>query len=238
MMVSIKPRWGPVPARAFWGNPRRRAGVRAGMGLTPGYTPAQQAMADAFAAQFGAAPAVYQAPAVIPTPACVQDTQPGGAAFSDACQAELQRVQQANLAAHTGANYTVDLSNCNSNWAENDARYASFGLPRPPNTCNEDTFGLTLPGTTGGTNALIPDAAALLGPAAAANAAAAAANIVASGGTPAASAPASVPQSSTPAAGGSLSSGAGGSASGSSSILPWALGAAAVLALVFAVANR
>src|ERR1700676_3410059 len=39
------------------------------------------------------APAVYQAPTPVAVPACTLDTRPGGAAFSDACIAQLLAAQ-------------------------------------------------------------------------------------------------------------------------------------------------
>jgi hypothetical protein len=108
----------------------RRAGF-AGLGLTPGYTPAQQAMADAFASQGGSAPAaVYQAPAVIPPPACSQDTQPGGAAFSAACIAQLLATEQQNMQLANNANFAVDYQNC-----------VAQGIS--PAECGAHTYGLT-----------------------------------------------------------------------------------------------
>jgi hypothetical protein len=113
---------------------------------------------------YSGAPAVYQAPTPVAVPACTQDTRPGGAAFSDACIAQLLAAQQQNMAAGTAANYSVDRANCENAWVENDARYASMGLARPPNDCGQRTYGLTLPGTSGGTNILTPNAQQILDP--------------------------------------------------------------------------
>ena len=109
----------------------RRAGF-AGLGLTPGYTPAQQAMADAYAAQFGGPTpaAVYQAPAPVGVPACSQDTRPGGAAFSDACIAQLLAAQQQNMQLANNANFKVDYANC-------------VGQGIAPADCASRTYGLT-----------------------------------------------------------------------------------------------
>ncbi len=114
----------------------RRAGF-AGLGLTPGYTPAQQAMADAFAAQFGGGvgpavgPAVYQSLTnTVPVPACTLDTRPGGAAFSDACIAQLLAAQQQNMQLANNANFKVDYANC-------------VGQGIPPADCAARTYGLT-----------------------------------------------------------------------------------------------
>jgi hypothetical protein len=113
--------------------PRSPRRWKFGVGDTPGYTPAQQAMADAFKAQFGggsSGPAVFQAPTVIPPPACSSDTQPGGAAFSSACIAELLAYQQQNMQSLNNANYAVDLENCLSTYPQ-------------PTDCYQRTFGLT-----------------------------------------------------------------------------------------------
>jgi hypothetical protein len=109
----------------------RRAGF-AGLGLTPGYTPAQQAMADAYAAQFGGGPtpAVYQAPASVAVPDCTKDTQPGGAAFSSACIAQLLAAQQKNMQLANNANFVVDYTNC-------------VGQGIAPADCASRTYGLT-----------------------------------------------------------------------------------------------
>lgn len=121
------------------------------MGLTPGYTPAQQAMADAFRSTFGGgnAPAVFQAPTVIPTPACAFSSD-AATADSEACQRLVRAANDQNIANNTAANYDVFLQNCLNT------------VPQPPD-CYQRTFGLTLPGTTGGTAVDIPNAAALLG---------------------------------------------------------------------------
>jgi hypothetical protein len=108
----------------------RRAGF-AGLGLTPGYTPEQQAMADAFRAQYGGAPAtVYQAPTPVAVPACSQDTRPGGAAFSAACIAQLLAAQQQNMQLANNANFQIDYANC-------------VGQGIAPADCASRTYGLT-----------------------------------------------------------------------------------------------
>ncbi len=140
----------------------RRAGF-AGLGLTPGYSPTQQAMADAFAAEFGGGGATYQAPTLLATPACALSPD-ATTADSAACQQQLFATNLQNIAAGSAANYSVDRTNCETDWAANDARYASLGLPRPPNTCAQETFGLTLPNSTGGSNILIPNAQSIFAP--------------------------------------------------------------------------
>jgi hypothetical protein len=128
---------------------RRRDHTLRGLGLTPGYTPAQQAMADAYAASMGGgggAPATYVAPSTIALPACTQDTRPGGAAFSSACINLLLANQSANMGQANLSNYDVDLANCLNTF------------PQPTN-CYERTFGLTpVGGYTGGVNILTPNA--------------------------------------------------------------------------------
>ena len=156
---------------------------RFGIGDTPGYTPAQQAMADAFRTQYGGAPAVFVQPAVIPTPACASDTQPGGSAFSDVCQQLIQAAEQANITARTNANYNVDLQNCLSQFPQ-------------PTDCYQRTFGLTLPGTTGGATGDLANAPQLLGDPAAQALAAEAAHTPAIPPNPI---PPTTPQTKTPA---------------------------------------
>lgn len=78
----------------------------------------------------GAAPAVYQAPSAVAVPACSQDTRPGGAAFSDACIAQVLAAQQTRFQLANNANYSVDLTNCLNTF------------PQPPD-CYSRTFGLT-----------------------------------------------------------------------------------------------
>jgi hypothetical protein len=78
----------------------------------------------------GAGPAVFVAPTTVPVPACSQDTQPGGAAFSDACIAQVLAAQQQNMQLRNNANYNVDLQNCLNTY------------PQPPD-CYSRTFGLT-----------------------------------------------------------------------------------------------
>ena len=110
------------------------------------------------------APPTYVPPVQVAVPACIQDTRPGGAAFTQECQQQLMAAQQQNMAAGSAANYDVDRANCETAWAANDARYAALGLPRPPNDCALRTFGLTLPGSSGGTNILIPSAQSIFDP--------------------------------------------------------------------------
>lgn len=91
-------------------------------------------------------PAVYQAPTLIPTPACISGPQP----YSAECQAQLMAAQQTNLAASSSANRAVDEANCNRDWEMNAARFRELGMAVPPNDCAYRGYGLTLPGTTGG----------------------------------------------------------------------------------------
>jgi hypothetical protein len=108
-------------------------------------------------------PPVFQAPTIVPPPACSQDTEPGGEAFSAACIAQVLAAQQANMAAQNNANYQFDVATCRSNLAENNAQRASLGMPALPDTCAENTYGLTPMGSTGGVSEMTPDAAAILG---------------------------------------------------------------------------
>lgn len=101
------------------------------------------------AATASGGPAVYQAPTAVPVPACASDTQPGGAAFSASCIAQVLAAQQQNMNLNNAANYAVDITNCNNDWAENNAAYTADGIVGPPNTCANDQFGLT-PTQTGG----------------------------------------------------------------------------------------
>lgn len=228
--------------------PPPRMSRRNGIGLTPGYTAAQQAMADAYRSQSGGGGAVYQAPTVVANPACLQDTSPGGSAFSQECQDQLIATNLQNIANNTAANYNVDVANCQSAWAENDARYASMGLPRPSNDCAQRTFGLTLPNSSGGTSVDLTNAATLLGDQAAKDAAA---RTLAAEGvpTPSPAAPQQTPKATPPQTGGTTaaSTNAGGSSSSSSStsgaavstpVNPawyWIAGLAAVALIISAV---
>jgi hypothetical protein len=101
-----------------------------GMGLTPGYTPAQQAMADAYKAQFGGGGgAAYVAPAAVANPSCLQDAGPGGTAFSDTCQALLHQAQQTRMQLANNANFQVDYTNCvNQGIAPADCASRTYGL--------------------------------------------------------------------------------------------------------------
>lgn len=178
-----------------------------------------------------AGPAVYQAPQVIPPPACTQDTQPGGAAFSSGCIAQLLATQQQNLAAGTAANYNVDLQNCLNTF------------PQPPD-CYQRTFGLTLPGTTGGASGDIANAAALLGdPAAAALAAEGAHNPPTP--TPQPQAPTPTPQTQSPSTGGGTtqqpSGGVTTGGGGTTNPIPtwyWIAGLAAAGLLIFVAVQK
>lgn len=105
--------------------PYVRGGFR-GLGLTPGYTPVQQAMADAFKSQFGAPAAAYVAPPTVATPACAF----GPTADTSECQALVQTAQQTRMQFANDANYTVDLANC-------------LGTFPQPTNCYSRTFGLT-----------------------------------------------------------------------------------------------
>jgi hypothetical protein len=83
-----------------------------------------------FASGGGGGPAVFQTPATVPVPACSQDTQPGGAAFSSACIAQVLAAQQQNMQLANNANYQVDLTNCLNQFPQ-------------PTDCYQRTFGLT-----------------------------------------------------------------------------------------------
>jgi hypothetical protein len=113
--------------------PRSPRRWRFGLGVDPGinnttmWTPTG---GYNFNAGGSSGPAVFQAPTVIPPPACSSDTEPGGSAFSSACIAELQAYQQQNMQALNNANYAVDLQNCLNTF------------PQPTN-CYQRTFGLT-----------------------------------------------------------------------------------------------
>lgn len=124
----------------------RRVSIGADPGVNPTtiWTPSTGFLSTPGDITSGAPPAAgYVAPTLSPPPACSQDTQPGGAAFSQACIAQVLANQQNNMQLLNNANYAVDISSCNANWAENDAAYANLGLTRPPNTCASRTFGLT-----------------------------------------------------------------------------------------------
>ena len=62
---------------------------------------------------------------------------------------QIAAAQQQNFNLDNSANYNVDITNCNNNWAENNAAYTADGIVGPPNTCANDQFGLT-PTVTGG----------------------------------------------------------------------------------------
>ena len=79
------------------------------------------------------APATYVAPTLIATPACASG--PASSADSAECQAQIAAAQQQNFNLDNSANYNVDITNCNNNWAENDAAYTADGIVGPPNTC-------------------------------------------------------------------------------------------------------
>ena len=161
MQVQLRPsaqRFHPLMRPMY-----RRAGF-AGLGADPGVNSTTIWTPSGGWVGSGGPAAVFQAPANIPVPACASDTQPGGAAFSQACIDQVLAAQQQRMAGNTAANYAVDRSNCETAWAENDARYKSLGIQGPPNDCAQRTYGLTLPGTTGGTAADIPNAQALLDP--------------------------------------------------------------------------
>ncbi len=141
------------------------------------------------------------------------------------------------MAAHTAANYNVDLQNCLNTF------------PQPPD-CYERTFGLTLPNSTGGTNILTPNAGVLLGPDVAAAAAAKAAMDAAAAvaAKPAATtsptstpAPgAQTPQTTTQTSGGSGAP--GGSTSGASvpsdKTIYWILGGGTLAVILFFMVTR
>lgn len=99
---------------------------------------------------------VYQAPTHVPVPDCVQDTRPGGAAFSAECQAALAAAQQANMAADSAANRAVFVADCENAWAQNAAQYRALGMEVPPDDCQYRGYGLTQPGTTGSFTGYLP----------------------------------------------------------------------------------
>jgi hypothetical protein len=114
------PRFHPLmrPRRGFAG-----LGADPGVNVTTIWTPQS--------GWGGGAPAVYQAPAnTVPVPACTLDTRPGGAAFSDACIAQLLAAQQQNFQLDNNANFKVDYANC-----------VAQGLD--PGVCAGRTYGLT-----------------------------------------------------------------------------------------------
>ncbi len=78
----------------------------------------------------GSSPAVYQPYTPVAVPSCTLDTQPGGAAFSSACIAQLLAAQQQNMQLANNANFVVDYTNC-----------VNQGLS--PATCASRTYGLT-----------------------------------------------------------------------------------------------
>lgn len=107
------------------------------------------------------APAVYQAPNYVAAPACLQAN--GGAFVSQDCVNEGLKVQQQNMAAANAANYNVDLTNCENNYKTNAQRYTELGMPVPPDTCAQETFGLVpVGGYTGSNLNLVPDAVQLI----------------------------------------------------------------------------
>ena len=116
--------------------PYVRGGFR-GLGLDPSainpttiWTPSTGFLSTPGDITSGTSSATYQAPAVVPVPSCSLDTRPGGAAFSDACIAQVLAAQQQNMQLRNNANYAVDLQNCLNTF------------PQPPD-CYSRTFGLT-----------------------------------------------------------------------------------------------
>ncbi len=111
----------------------RRAGF-AGLGQDPSINPTTIWTPSGgfnFATPGGSGgPAVYQAPTSVAVPTCSQDTQPGGAAFSSACIAQVLAAQQQNMQLANNANFVVDYTNC-----------VSGG--NSPAVCASRTYGLT-----------------------------------------------------------------------------------------------
>jgi hypothetical protein len=103
-----------------------------------------------------AAPATYVAPNLVATPACASG--PASSADSAACQQQIAAAQNQNFALSNQANYNVDLANCQSAWTENAAAYTADGITPPPNTCAQNTYGLTILGTGDSTDELAPNA--------------------------------------------------------------------------------
>lgn len=129
--------------------PTWRKIARSGLGADPGVN--VTTMWTPSGGYVGSTPAaVYQAPAHVPVPACIQDTRPGGAAFSGECQAQLRAANDANIAADAGANRAVFVQNCNRDWQANAERYRQLGMAVPPNDCDYRGYGLTPAGSTGG----------------------------------------------------------------------------------------
>ena len=126
MELALRPpvmRFHPLmkPRRGFAG-----MGADPGVNVTTMWTPT-----GGFVGSGGGAPAaVYQTPAVIPNPSCLQDTGPGGTAFSDACQQQLHAVQQQRFQLANNANFQVDYANC-------------VGQGLDPSVCASRTYGLT-----------------------------------------------------------------------------------------------
>jgi hypothetical protein len=104
----------------------------AGLGADPGVNPTTiwTPSGGWIGSGSGGGAAVYQAPTSVAVPTCTQDTRPGGAAFSDACIAQLLAAQQQNMQLANNANFKVDYSNC-----------VAQGLD--PSVCASRTYGLT-----------------------------------------------------------------------------------------------
>jgi hypothetical protein len=125
MELQLRP-----PVYRFHPLMRPRRGF-AGLGADPGinkttmWTPS-----GGFVGSGGGAPAaVYQAPAVVPNPACSNDPNPY-VSSSPACVDQLQKVQQQRFQLANNANFQVDYTNC-------------VGQGLDPATCAARTYGLT-----------------------------------------------------------------------------------------------
>ncbi len=154
------------PARARFHPLMRRAGMR-GLGLDPSsinpttiWTPTTGYLGTAGDLSTALTPATYVPPGYVPVPACAS----GPTMFTQECIDQVLAAQQANMALATSANYDVFRANCETDWYANAQRYTDLGLPVPVNDCAQRTYGLTLPGTTGSSVALLPDAQAILSP--------------------------------------------------------------------------
>lgn len=159
-IVQLSPSRSPIHPRAFAGNPRRRAGMGDGTCQIPAPGVAQiyppcPSNPDDIALPSGVS---FQAPSFTPAPACSSSPDPN-TSDSPECIAQLLAAQNQNLAANNDANFNFDVQTCRSNLALNNAQRASLGMPALPDTCADNTYGLTpTGGYTGGVSLITPDA--------------------------------------------------------------------------------
>src|SRR5579872_2839592 len=148
-MVQLRQGSSRIPNRAFFGSPRRRAGMGDGSSVNPTtiWTPSTGFLAVAGNINSGVSQPTFQAPIFTAAPAC--SSGPAATADSAACIQQLLANQQGNMNAENAANYAYDLQTCEANYNENLAAYQADGVTPPPNTCASDTFGLT-PTVSGG----------------------------------------------------------------------------------------